>query len=147
MRTESRELFLPVSAATAYEYLLDYRNDVTWRDEITRVELVEGDGAQPGTKYKGTLVWNGLDVSHDVELVEAKPDSTIRIVSDSPNLKIDVRYALDDGEESCLLTVTYRLGMTGPLVVLEPFGWALFMGWVNDDLPRLQKTLTELSES
>lgn len=136
-------MLLPASCSVAYDFLCDYRNDARWRLEVSDVQLLTGSAGEKGARYFGRLEWNGIDVPHELEIVEADRPSKILIRSESPNLLIDVEYSLQDRGARCELTATYTLDMGGPLRVVEPFGWALLMGWARDDLPHLPVVLAD----
>jgi len=141
LRSDSRHLVLSVPCDVAYDFLADYRNDLLWRPELKTVSLKSGTAGEPGAVYEASLEWYGITGEHELVLVECTRPRQLHARSQSANLCIDVVYTLHDGEDRCLLTVDYMLAMDGPLVLLEPFGWSLLMGWVNDDLPRLEKAV------
>lgn|GEM_PF-6193635 len=141
MRQETRRIVLPVSAAVAFDFVADYSNDPEWRSEILSATLVSGVRGEAGARYMGDIEWYGVQVSHELEVVECRRPTHIHVRSQSPSLQIDVRYDLEDQHDRCLLSAEYTLEMEGALALVEPFGWALLTGWVNEDLPRLPKTL------
>lgn len=108
---------------------------------MSEVQLASGTAGTEGAVYRGRLEWNGIDVPHELQIIEARRPSTLLIRSESPNLRIDVGYVLAGRGTECELIATYTLDMAGPLRVVEPFGWALLIGWVKDDLPRLPAVL------
>jgi len=144
MRREARNTVLSVPCDVAYAFLVDYRNDRLWRTELISAELVSGTCGEAGAHYSGTVEWHGMTVPHELELVTCSRPSRIHFKSEISNLCIEVIYNLyDKGSGACYLTVDYILSMDGPLVILEPFGWGLLMGWVNDAMPRLPQVLLE----
>jgi len=141
VRRESVRVDLFVAPDVAYDFLLDYRNDLLWRSELKSVEVKSGEPGEPGVVYDGTMDWQGLTFPHTLELMECRRPTRIHVRSESPNLCTDVVYNLHERDTGCLLIAEYILCMEGPSLVLEPFGWALLLGWAKDDLPRLPTVL------
>lgn len=147
MRTATSELFLPVPASAAFDFLVDYRNDLLWHDELKSVELISGAPGVPGCLYSGVVDWYGAEAPHELELADARAPSFIHIRAHSSGLAIDVRYRLFDIENGCELHALYRLEVSGALVLVEPFAWALFSRWIEDDLPRLPDALSQANRN
>ena len=141
MRRESVQVELFVSPEVVYDFLIDYRNDVRWRPELKSVELRTGTSGEPGAVYDGTMDWQDVTFAHTLELVDCTRPVRIHVKSEAPNLCVDVVYRLHEHESGCLLVADYTLCMEGPQIVLEPFGWAMLMGWAKEDLPNLQSAL------
>lgn len=147
MRRETWKLSLPCTCEDAYDFLVDYRNDAIWRDEISEIVLVSGAVGESGAMYEGHLDWHGLGATHTAQTVEAVRPSKIHLRSETPEHAIDVVYLLASNEGGCELSCEYMLAMTGPTGLLEPFGWSLFAGWIKDDLPKLAGAIEEYSNA
>lgn len=143
MRTETREILLPVSAETACAFLADYRNAPLWHDELTHAELLSGEPGEQGARFAGRIEWYGSEVRHELEMAEIRCPGLVHLKCELPDARVSVRYVLEPGGRRSTLLATYRLELDGPLVILEPFAWAVLTGWVNDDLPNLPVVLAE----
>jgi len=144
MRRETRNAVLSVPRDVAFDFLSDYRNDLLWRPELKAAELVSGTCGEAGARYAGTVEWHDMSAPHELDLVACSRPSRLHFNYQVSDLALEVVYNLyDKGPDACYLTVDYIFEIAGPLSMLEPFGWGLFMGWVDDDLPRLPVVLLE----
>lgn len=147
MRRETWTISLPCTCEDAYDFLVDYRNDSLWRDEISEISLVSGAVGEQGALYQGHLDWHGLGATHTAFTVQAERPSRIHLRSEAPELVIDVVYLLGSDGDDCTLKCEYVLDMTGATGLLEPFGWSLFTGWIRDDLPKLGAAILAARDS
>lgn len=141
MRSQSHEVFLPARCAAAFDFLVDFRNDMHWRHEMVSIEVAEGEAGCDGCRYDAVLDWYDRQVPHEVVMVEARPPTFIHLASEDGDYSLHVRYRLEDHGRVTRLEASYTLDMTGPLVMIEPFAWAVVTGFIKDDLPQLPEYL------
>jgi hypothetical protein len=143
MRSQSHEVFLPARCAAAFDLLVDFRNDLKWRHEMVSIDLVDGMPGQDGSRYSAVLDWYDRQVPHEVVMLEARPSTFIHFVSGDGDYSLHVRYRLEDHGRVTRLEAMYTLDMVGPLVMIEPFAWAVVTGFIKDDLPQLPEYLDQ----
>lgn len=141
MRSQSHEVFLPARSEAAFDFLVDFRNDLKWRSEMVSIELAAGAAGDNGSRYACVLDWYDRHVPHEVVMVEARRATFIHFVSVGDGYELHVRYRLEDHGRVTRLEAGYTLDMTGTLVMIEPFAWAVVTGIIKDDLPQLPEYL------
>lgn len=143
MRSQSHEVFLPARCEAAFDFLVDFRNDIKWRHEMVCIDLIEGDAGTDGSRFDAVLDWYDRRVPHEVTMVEARRPNFIHLVSEDGNYSLHVRYRLEDHGRITRLEALYTLDMLGTLVMIEPFAWAVVTGFIKDDLPQLPEYLDQ----
>ena len=143
MRTSTlvRSLGHPPEAVSAF--LSDLRNDLKWRPEILRVDLISGTPGQAGAQYKEWVTWEGLHAEAHLTTPEVVPGSRLVVFAKDPGYESTYEYAFAEAEGGCELTLTMSLETTGPLRLIEPFMWSLVSRWVTGSLDALDAVLDD----
>ena len=60
-----------------YDFLANSENEVRWRKDVVSSELVEGDGGQPGARYKQVMKPRRREVTGTHEIVAVEPGKRV----------------------------------------------------------------------
>lgn len=143
MRTSTlvRRLGHPPEAVSAF--LSDLRNDLKWRPEILRVDLIAGTSGQAGAQYKEWVTWEGLHAEAHLTTTEVVPGSRLVVFAKDPGYESSYEYTFTEADGGCDLTLKMSLETMGPLRLIEPFMWSLLMRWVESSLDALDSVLDD----
>ena len=116
------------SPEQVYEFIADAANDVRWRPEVQRSELVEGQPAQPGAKYRQVMKPGRKETVGTHEIVSTTPGQRVEWRTPPGEGPVDFSgsYIVEregDGSRVCLDT---RVQAKGPMRFASPvMSWYL----------------------
>lgn len=128
--------------AAVWAYLADLRNDVAWRAEIKRVELIEGSPRELAARYREIVAWQGMEAEAILTIVDSVEGSRLVVTSDGPGYRSRSSWRFEPHPTGTLVMLSFSLETTGTLHLAEPVLWSIVTNWLARDLPLLEGHLS-----
>lgn len=138
MRSATYVKRLECEPETVSDFLADLGNDPTWRREVMSTQLVSGSPRQPGASYREALTWEGLKAEASLALTEYTAGSRLVIVASDPGYESVSVWGFTADGGGTEATLTLSLETKGPLLLIEPFMWAMASRWLERDIESLE---------
>jgi len=125
-----------------WSFLADLRNDVSWRSEITAVELVSGTPREAPATYRESVESEGLRAEVTLTVSESVRGSRLVILGAGPGYRSRSAWRFEPHDGGTLVTLAFSLETSGAVHLAEPLMWGLVTRWLERDLPRLEGHLS-----
>jgi len=122
MKTTRTTVDTPRRPEEVYDYLADFENQVEWRFDVLRCELISGEPGAAGARYRQRVKQGGREMDSEVELTS--PDRPRRLgfrtVDDGP-LAASGTWELTLEGEGTRVVCDVALETRGFIRFFEPF--------------------------
>jgi uncharacterized membrane protein len=140
----SRSIVIERPVREVFDFVCDPRNDPRWCPKVDSVDLVNGEGPGPGSRY--SVVHRPVPLrparTMDYECVGWTPPARIEWREDDGTDTLEVTYLVEEADGGSRLTQTSD-GTLGAPKLVQP----LFRAGFGRDIDRQLKRLKRLLES
>jgi carbon monoxide dehydrogenase subunit G len=116
------------SPEAVYEFIADAANDVHWRPEVQRSELVEGQPSQPGAKYRQLMKPGRREFVGTHEIVATTPGRRVEWRTPPGEGPIDFSgaYSVEPADGGARVSLDTRVEAKGLMRIASPaMSWYL----------------------
>lgn len=130
----------------AWSFLADLRNDVAWRQEISSVVLLNGVPTLAPATYREIVVWGDLRATVILKVVESVPGKRLVVINEDRDYTSRSVWTFEPHGSGTLLMLAFSFETRGLAVHAEPFIWHTLDGWLERDLPLLERHMADLDD-
>lgn len=136
MRT-SHHVEVPVSAADAFAYLSDVRNEIHWRESVVGSRYLDADAPAVGVEGETVAEMGAQGVTMRWVISEFTPGRSVAWTLDGEPWRGGGGYRVTPTAAGCRIEAALVVRVKPQLRMLEPILWFAFRRGLRGDLARL----------
>jgi hypothetical protein len=143
VREQTFEQHLDLPPLVVWGFLTDLTNDCKWRPEIKHSELIAGEAAKPGARYRESVLWQRFPIDVVLDTIDSEPGCALTLSSDDSGTTSRSEYRFVEADGGTDMSMTFTMETHAAPRVMEPFVWRMVTGWLTRDFPQLERRIRE----